>query len=90
MNGGSEFKFLNLDDVLLLHELQIDRYGGASGIRDQGLLESALNMPQASFGGDYVHDGIYEMAAAMLFILLKTNPLLTAIKERHWLRLWYF
>ena len=36
MNDGSEFKFLDLSDVLLLHELQIERYGGASGIRDQG------------------------------------------------------
>lgn len=41
MNRG-EIRFLTLEDVLALHGMQIERYGGASGIRDQGLLESAV------------------------------------------------
>ena len=66
MNEG-EIQFLNLDDVLILHEMQIERYGGATGIRDQGLLESAIGMPQASFGGEFMHKGLFKMAAAYAF-----------------------
>lgn len=76
-----EFRFLNLDEVLLLHELQIERYGGATGIRDQGLLESAINMPQASFGGQYVHNGIYEMAAAYAFHIAENQPFVDGNKR---------
>ena len=38
--------FLTLEEVLEIHDDQINRYGGASGIRDLGLLESALAQPQ--------------------------------------------
>jgi death on curing protein len=41
--------------------------GGLAGVRDYGLLESAVMMPQAQFGGQYLHDGIPAMAAASLF-----------------------
>lgn len=60
----SEILFLSLEDVLELHEMQIESYGGTRGIRDQGLLESAVGMPQASFGGKFVHSGLFQMAAA--------------------------
>ena len=41
-------EFLDLEDVLELHALQLARYGGADGVRDSGLLESALAQPQAT------------------------------------------
>lgn len=41
--------FLDLEDVLELHALQVARYGGADGVRDRGLLESAVAQPQATF-----------------------------------------
>ena len=63
----AEFRFLTLEDVIELHEMQLAAYGGAAGIRDHGLLESAVMMPQASFGGEFVHNSIYEMAAAYAF-----------------------
>ena len=56
MSDG-EYLFLSLEDVLELHEMQLAQYGGAVGIRDLGLLESAVMMPQASFGGELVHRG---------------------------------
>ena len=43
--------FLNLDEVIELHRDQIERYGGRAGIGDVGLLQSAIAMPQAGFGG---------------------------------------
>ncbi len=56
--------FLTLEDILEIHSNQISLYGGSDGIRDEGLLQSALSMPMASFGGEYLHKSIHEMAAA--------------------------
>lgn len=72
--SDAEIAFLTLNDVLLLHELQLEHYGGATGIREQSLLESAINMPQASFDGTYVHSGLYEMAAAYAFHIAENQP----------------
>ena len=56
MRSQIEIAFLMLEDVLLLHDELIQRYGGTSGLRDAGLLEAALTMPQAGFGGQYFHE----------------------------------
>jgi hypothetical protein len=47
--------FLTLGEVLEIHRDQIGRYGGAAGIRDLGLLQSALAQPRATFGGKFLH-----------------------------------
>lgn len=73
--------FLTIDEVLALHEDQIRRYGGSSGVRDLGLLSSALGMPEASFGGEYLHDGLHAMAGAYLFHLAKNHPFLDGNKR---------
>src|SRR5580692_5072745 len=62
--------FLTLGEVLEIHRDQIGRYGGAAGIRDLGLLQSALSQPRATFGGEFLHGDLAEMAAAYLFHLV--------------------
>jgi len=52
----------------------MQRYGGSLGIRDMGLLESAVAMPQAGYGGQYVHTDLFEMAAAYLFHIVRNHP----------------
>lgn len=52
-----------------LHARQIEKFGGSSGIRDEGLLESALAQTQAMFGGQFLHATIHEQAAAYLYHL---------------------
>lgn len=79
--SDSAITFLTLDDVLLLHELQLERYGGATGIRERSLLESAIHMPQASFSGAYVHNSIYEMAAAYTFHIAENQPFVDGNKR---------
>ena len=59
--------FLSLDQVKAIHEEQIALHGGDGGIRDEGLLESAVAPPRAMFGGAYLHPGLADMAAAYLF-----------------------
>jgi death-on-curing protein len=73
MRRQTEIAFLTLEDVLALHDELIQRYGGASGLRDAGLLEAALAMPQAGFGGQYFHEFPHEMGAAYLFHLVRNH-----------------
>ena len=74
--------FLTLDDIIESHQNQIDTYGGSHGIRDIGLLESAIAQPEASFGGQYLHADIFEMAAAYLFHLVMNHPFVAARQYR--------
>jgi death on curing protein len=76
-----EFLFLTVDEVIELHADQIDAHGGTHGIRDQGLLESAVATPQASFGGEYLHTTLWEMAAAYAFHIAESQPFLDGNKR---------
>jgi death-on-curing protein len=73
--------FLSLAEVLEIHKDQVDRYGGAPGIRDIELLKSAIGMPSATYGGQFLHTDIYEMAAAYLFHLVKNHPFVDGNKR---------
>ena len=73
--------FLTLDDIIESHLNQIDTYGGSHGIRDIGLLESAIAQPEASFGGRYLHADIFEMAAAYLYHLVMNHPFVDGNKR---------
>lgn len=73
--------FLTLDDIIESHHNQIDTYGGSQGIRDIGLLESAIAQPEASFGGQYLHADIFEMAAAYLYHLVMNHPFVDGNKR---------
>ncbi len=73
--------FLTLDDILESHQNQIDTYGGSHGIRDIGLLESAIAQPEASFGGQYLHADLFEMAAAYLYHLVMNHPFVDGNKR---------
>jgi death-on-curing protein len=66
--------FLDIDHTMRLHRNLIDTYGGSEGIRDVGLLHSAIAMPQASFGGEFLHRDLFEMAAAYLYHIVQNHP----------------
>ncbi len=74
-------RFLTLAEVLEIHRDQIMRYGGTAGIRDVGLLESALGVPSMTYDGVFLHAGICEMAAAYLFHLASNHPFLDGNKR---------
>jgi len=73
--------FLSLDEVLALHADQIERYGGTPGVRDLGLVQSALATPRASFGGAWLHGTLAEMAAAYLYHLVKNHAFVDGNKR---------
>lgn len=74
-------KLLDKETILAFHQDQVKIYGGKQGIRDEGLLESALAQPQESFGGEYVRDTIFKMAAAYGFHICKNHPFLDGNKR---------
>ena len=74
-------EFLSVEDVLDLHAGQLERFGGGTGIRDIGLLESAVAQPQAMFGGEFLHADLFEMAAAYLFHLVSNHPFVDGNKR---------
>ena len=73
--------FLGLDEVVEIHNDQIKRYGGHPGIRDIELLKSAIAMPTAYFGGDYLQTDIYGMAAAYLYHIVRNHPFIDGNKR---------
>lgn len=73
--------FLSLDEVLEIHQQQIERYGGSAGLRDPAGLESALAQPHATFGGEFLHPSIPAMAAAYLFHLCQNHAFIDGNKR---------
>lgn len=73
--------FFELDEVIEIHSDQVERYGGRPGIRDMGLLQSALAMPQAGVGNQYVHSDVFEMAAAYLYYIVRNHPFVDGNKR---------
>ena len=73
--------FLTLAEIIEIHDYQISRFGGAAGVRDMELLRSALGTPSATFGGEYLHPSIIEMAAAYLYHLVENHPFVDGNKR---------
>lgn len=73
--------FLSLGRVLEIHRESVETYGGDPGVRDMGLLESALAQPRAGFGGEYLHEDLAAMAAAYLFHIVSNHPFVDGNKR---------
>ncbi|MDY7010150.1 MAG: type II toxin-antitoxin system death-on-curing family toxin [Planctomycetota bacterium] len=66
--------FLSVEDVICIHADAIEAEGGFGGVRDYGLLESAVMMPQQQFSGQYLHEDFPAMAAAYLYHIAQSHP----------------
>jgi death-on-curing protein len=73
--------FLTLAEIIEIHKDQVERYGGDSGIRDLGLLQSALAQPEASFAGEWLHKDLFEMASAYAYHLCQNHPFIDGNKR---------
>jgi death on curing protein len=67
------------ETVLAMHDLLIAEFGGAAGVRDEGLLDSALSRPQNLFA--YERPSIFDLAASLAFGLIKNHPFLDGNKR---------
>ena len=73
--------YLTLEQVLAIHHEEIEKFGGSHGIRDLGLLESALQRPQASFMGVDLYATLFDKAAALIHSILLNHPFLDGNKR---------
>jgi len=74
-------KYLNPEQVLFIHARIIEETGGAHGVRDLGLLESAVARPQATFDGQDLHSNLFIKVAALLHALIKNHPFVDGNKR---------
>ena len=72
---------LSKPQILLLHEQLIAETGGSSGLRDEGMLDSALNAPFQTFGGEGVYPSLQQKAARLCFGLVKNHPFVDGNKR---------
>ena len=73
---AESIQFLSIDEVLALHERVIEKFGGTAGLRDAGLLESALYRPQSGY-----YKSLEEMATALFESLLINHPFVDGNKR---------
>ncbi len=77
-------RYLNTDEVILIHERILDRFGGAGGLRDWGLLDSALNRLRATFDEKDLYPDIFTKAAALGHSLILNHPFVDGNKRTAW------
>lgn len=73
--------YLTAEQVVFIHAFVVDETGGSHGVRDLGLLESAVARPQATFDGDDLHPDIFIKAAALLHALIQNHPFVDGNKR---------
>lgn len=81
LSSVMDIPFFTVDEVIAFHEIQISLFGGDPLIRDHGLLSSAVATPMQMFGGEFVHESIFEMAAAYLFHICNNHPFVDGNKR---------
>jgi death on curing protein len=73
--------YLTVQEVLFIHARLIATTGGEHGVRDLGLLESAVARPQATFDGIELYPGLWHKAAALMQSLVQNHPFIDGNKR---------
>ena len=74
-------KILNKRQMLMLHQHLVDETGGSPGLRDEGLLDSALNAPFQIFGDTSAYPSLQQKAARLCYGLVKNHPFIDGNKR---------
>ena len=74
-------RMLTREEVVAIHAASLERFGGLPGVRDEGLLESAIAQPSQSFGGVELYPTLEEKAARLAFGLAKNHAFLDGNKR---------
>lgn len=73
--------YLSVEQVLYVHEVQLQHYGGGLGLRDRGPLEAAVARPAMTFGGEDLYPDVITKAAALMHSLVKNHPFVDGNKR---------
>lgn len=74
-------KVLSKQQILMLHSMLVAQSGGMDGLRDEGLLESAINTPLQTFGGQELYPTVLEKAARLGYGLIHNHPFMDGNKR---------
>ena len=74
-------KVLSKRQILMLHSMLMEHSGGMNGLRDEGLLDSAVNLPLQTFGGQELYPTILEKAARLGYGLIHNHPFVDGNKR---------
>lgn len=74
-------KILSKRQILMLHSMLIAKFGGMDGLRDEGLLESAINTPFQTFDGRELYPTVVEKAARLGYGLIHNHPFMDGNKR---------
>jgi len=74
-------KYITTPQVLALHDQMVKRFGGSHGVRDLGLIESAVERPKATFDGVDLYPDIFTKAAVLMHSLLKNHAFVDGNKR---------
>ena len=74
-------KRLSKEQVIRIHSMLINQTGGIDGIKDEGLLESALSAPFQTFDGEYIYKTPKAKAAKLGYFLIKNHPFIDGNKR---------
>ena len=74
-------EYLSVRQVLRIHALQIEVFGGSAGVRDRGALEAAIARPQMTFDGEDLYRDLADKAAALLHSLVQNHPFIDGNKR---------
>lgn len=73
--------YLSLEQIIELHDSLVEKFGGLKGIREKGLLESAVAAPMMAVFGEELHKTIYNKAAAYLFYIARNHAFVDGNKR---------
>jgi death on curing protein len=76
---------ISIEEVSIIHDELIDKFGGGRGIRDLGALEAALNRPYQTFGGEELYPTCFEKAAALGESIIMNHPFIDGNKRTGYL-----
>ena len=74
-------RVLSKRQILMLHSMLMEQSGGMDGLRDEGLLDSAINLPLQTFGGQELYPTILEKAARLGYGLIHNHPFVDGNKR---------
>ncbi len=74
-------KIITVKQILILHGFELSKYGGVSGVRDIGMLKSAIGRPFATFGGEDLYPDIFLKCAALVQSIVKNHPFVDGNKR---------
>jgi death-on-curing protein len=77
-------RYLSLEEVILIHERIVERFGGGRGLRDRKSLDSAIGRPQATFEGQDLYPDLFTKAAALGESLARNHPFVDGNKRTAW------